>query len=177
MPALAAAAPYINLAITAASAYSAVKAGQEANHRAQAIAKQKETDAKAAQAEAQQEAATERKKARYTRSRALAVAGASGAGASDLTINNILTGIDTEGEMNALNTQWSGDTTGAGLRADARATRSEGRASKNAGYIGGVTTALKGAVDFAEAKPTFFKKYGGKRASNYTESNPAEWYG
>lgn len=145
-------------------AYSQIKAGEEANSRAHALAKQKRTDALAAQAEAQQEAASERKKMRYTRSRALAVAGASGGGVSDPTINNILTGIETEGEMNALNTLWSGDTTAQGLRAEGRAAIAEGHAAKDAGYLSGFTTAFSGAADFAEAKPTLFEKYGGKKA-------------
>lgn len=165
MPALAAAAPYIGLATTALSVHSKIQEGKAAAHRAELIARQKKIDANAAQAESQQEAAGERKKARYLRSRALAVAGASGAGVSDPTINNILTGIDTEGEMNALNTQWSGDTAGSGLRAEGRVAMSEGRAAKRSAYKSAFTTALSGGMDFVEAKPTFFQKYGGKRAA------------
>lgn len=164
MPALAAAAPYIGLATTAVSVHSQIQAGKAASHRADVMARQKEADAEAAQVEAQQQAAGERKKARFLRSRALAVAGASGAGVSDPTISNILTGIDTEGEMNALNTLWSGDTTSQGLRNEAASIRSEGRSAESAGYMSAFTTALSGGMDFAEAKPTFFQKYGGKRA-------------
>lgn len=161
---LAAAAPYIALGTTVVQTVSQMQAGKAAQHRAEVAAREQETQAKAEQAAAGQQAATERKKARYLRSRALAVAGASGAGVSDPTINEILTGIDVEGEMNALNTQWSGNTTAGGLRRGARASRSEGRASRNAAYTSALTTAMSGAMDFAEAKPTFFQKYGGTRA-------------
>ena len=174
MPALAAAAPYIALASSAVGAYSAIDAGQKANSRAHALAKQQEAEANAAQVEAQQQAATERKKTRYLRSRALAVAGASGGGVSDPTISNILTGIDTEGEMNALNTLWSGDTTASGLRAQARATRAEGKASMKAGYVSGFKTAVSGGMDFIDAKPTFFKKYGGTKSATADNGLEAE---
>lgn len=173
MPALAAAAPwlasaspYIALGATALSAHQQIQAGKQAAHRADVIARQQEEQAKAEQAAAQQEANGERKKARYLRSRALAVAGASGAGVSDPTINNILAGIDTQGEMNALSTLWSGDTTANGLRREASATRAEGRASRRASNMGAFTTVLDGGMDFMEAKPTFFSKYGGKRAKS-----------
>lgn len=155
---------WVGIGTTALSVNEKIQAGKSASHRADVIAHQKELDANAAQVEAQQRAAGERKKSRYLRSRALAVAGASGGGVSDPTISNILTGIDVEGEMNALNAMWSGDTTASGLRTSARMTRSEGRSAKRAGYTSAFTTALSGGMDFAEDNPTFFKKYGGDRA-------------
>ncbi len=163
MPQLAAIAPYLAVGATTVSQ---IQAGNAAKHQADQIARQKELDANASAAEGQQRAAIERKKSRYLRSRALAVAGASGAGVSDPTINNILTGIDTEGEMNALNAQWSGETTARGERADAAVTRSEGRSAQRAGYVSGFSTALSGGMDFLEDHPTFFSKYGGDRVAN-----------
>lgn len=165
MPFLAAAAPYIALGTAAVGAYAQTQAGEAAQNNAKVVAIQQERDANAAQVEAQQAATAERKKARYLRSRALAVAGASGAGVSDPTVSQILTGIDTEGEMNALNALWSGDETARALRHGARATRNEGSARRGAYYGQAGATALQGLTSFAGENPTFFSKYGGDRAA------------
>lgn len=163
---------WVSVGTTALQVHGQIQAGKAQAHQAELLARQREKDALAAQVEAQQVASQERKKTRYLRSRALAVAGASGAGVSDLTINNILTGIDTEGEMNALNALWSGDQTAEAYRSGAEMARAEGRAAKRAGYLGGAVTALQGGLDFAENNPSFFKKYGGDRASSIVEG---EW--
>jgi hypothetical protein len=163
---------WVSVGATALQTHSQIQAGKAAAHQAELLARQREKDALAAQVEAQQVAAQERKKSRYLRSRALAVAGASGAGVSDSTITNILTGIDTEGEMNALNALWSGDQTAQAYRAGARMARAEGKAAKRAGYLGGAVTALRGGMEFAEDNPTFFKKYGGDKAASIAEG---EW--
>ena len=157
---LAAAAPYIAAATTVVGAYSSIQQGkaQEANQKL--IALQQEREANETQVEAQRQAQQERKRAKYVRSRAIAVAGASGAGVSDPTVSDILSDIDTEGEMNALNALWSGDATASSLRAGAGARRRSGRAASTAGYTSAATTALRGGVQFNEDYPTFFSKYG-----------------
>lgn len=150
---LAAAAPYIGLATTAVSAYAGVQQGRAQDANKQLLAIQQGREANQAQVEAQREALNERKRAKLVRSRALAVAGASGAGVSDPTVENILTDIETEGEMNALNALWSGDYTARSLRSGARASRREGAAYRTAGYVSGASTALAGTG-------SFFEKYG-----------------
>lgn len=164
---LAAAAPYIGLATTAVSAYSQAEQGPaaQANARLQAI--QRERDANQAQVEAQRVALNERRKAQLVRSRALAVAGASGAGVSDPTVSKILSDIDTEGELNALNSLWSGDYTARALRMGAGASRNEGRALRSSGYLSGATTALQGGM-------SFFEKYGGRNDGEIGYVTPTE---
>jgi|AGTN01.3.fsa_nt_gi hypothetical protein len=150
---LAAAAPYITAATTAVSAYSQMEQGRAADASKRLEALQQDRDANQAQVEAQQRAQSERRKAQLVRSRALAVAGSSGAGVSDPTVSNILTDIDTEGELNALNELWSGDYTSRALRLGATASRNEGRALRSSGYMSGAATALQGGV-------SFYEKYG-----------------
>lgn len=164
MAVLAAAAPFIGAATTALSAYGKYKEGQAAKSAANSKAKLMDEQAKGVEVEAQQNAADERKKVAYIRSRAVALAGASGAGVTDPTITDILTGIDTQGEMNALNIMHSGQTEAAGIRAGAQATRKQGAAEARAGTLGAFTTLAGGALDFYDQNPTFFSKYGGQRA-------------
>lgn len=166
MPFLAAAAPYIALATTAVSAYSQTQAGDAAKNQGLIAQIESKREANNEQAMSQQQAAEERKKARYLRSRALAVAGASGAGASDPTITNILTGIDTAGEMNALNTLFEGDTRARALRKEGDAAAREGRARRGAAYGSAGTTFARGVMNFGSDNPTFFQKYGGDRAQS-----------
>ncbi len=180
MPFLAAAMPYIGLATTAVSAYNQVEQGKAAAASGKAEQLMAERAANAEQVMAQQAAAQERKKARYLRSRALAVAGASGAGVSDPTVSDILTGIDTEGEMNALNTLYSGDIRAEQTRAGGAAARREGNARRTAAYTSAFNTAFQGATGFASDNPTFFKKYGGERAQfenggAFGDSYSEEW--
>lgn len=153
----AAAAPYITAGTTALSVYSQAEQGRAAAANANLVAAQQDRAANQAQVEAQQEAANERKRAKLVRSRALAVAGASGAGVSDPTVTNILTDIDTEGEVNALNALYSGDYSARAIRSGADATRREGRARKSAGYVAAGTTALNWAG--SSQGQSFFEKY------------------
>jgi hypothetical protein len=147
---LAAAAPYITAATTALSVYSQVQQGNAAKAQQEIIARQREKDANQALVEAQAEAASERKKAKYLRSRAQAVAGKSGADPSSPDISNILTGIDSEGEMNALNALYSGNYLASGLRTGAGVARRTGAAARTAGYTSAATTALTGTTGFYE---------------------------
>lgn len=160
MPFLAAAAPYIALATTAVSAINQTQMAEAAGNEGRTAQIMAERNAKAEQAIAQQQAAGERKKARYLRSRAIAVAGASGAGVSDPTVSSILTGIDTEGEMNALNAIYSGDIRAESSRYRGGVARREGDARKTAGYTSAFNTAFSGATEFAGSGATFFSKYG-----------------
>lgn len=131
---------------------------------AQILALQDERDADIEQVGAQQRAANERRKARYLRSRALAVAGASGGGVSDSQVTNILADIETEGEMNALNSLWAGDQEARALRMRAHAQRVTGQAMRAAGGASAARGLFQAGADYLGDNPTFFQKYGGTRA-------------
>lgn len=147
---LAAAAPYITAGTTALSVYSQVQQGNAAKAQQEILANQREKAANQALVEAQAEAANERKKTKYLRSRAQATAGKSGADVSSPDISNILSGIETEGEMNALNALYSGEYMARGLRSGADVARRVGSAARTAGYTSAATTALTGTTGFYE---------------------------
>jgi hypothetical protein len=151
---------WLQYAATAISAVSSLKQGNAANQQMQQQALQDEADANSAQAQSQEAAANERKRAKIVRSRALSVAGASGAGVSDPTVVDILSGIDTEGEVRALNALYEGDTQAAGLRSAAQIHRNMGKASKTAGYLDSASSIAGGIGKFAQNNPSFFAKYG-----------------
>lgn len=119
-----------------------------------------------AEVEAQQLAKGERKRARLLASRAQAVAGASGAGASDQQITDILGDIDAEGEINALNSLFTGRNRAKDLRYQADVARRTGTAQQIAGQSQGMARAFSAFTDFANDNPTFFSKYGGDRAQS-----------
>lgn len=156
MAILSAALPYIAAASTALGVATTIQQGRNQQKLLDYQAEQREEDAKAVQAEAQRESIIERRKAKNLMSRARAVAGASGAGSSDPTVTNILTDIDTQGEVNALNALYSGDVTARGLRSGAAVARNEGRASRTASYMDAASIGLGGATSWHE-------KYGGKK--------------
>lgn len=170
MPFLAAAAPYIALASTAVSAYSQNEMGQASAAQGKLAQIQADRNANAEEAMSQQQAASDRKKARYLRSRALAVAGASGAGVSDPTVSNILTGIDSEGEMNALTALYEGKIRAQNTREQGAAYAREGRAARGAATGRAVGTLATGLSGFASDNPSFFRKYGGERAASYPDA-------
>lgn len=150
---LSAALPYISAASTALAVGQQIQAGNQQKNLLEQQARDREEDAKAAQAESQREALLERKKAKNLMSRARAVSAASGAGASDPTVTNILTDIDTQGEVNALNALYSGNTVARGLRSGAAVARRQGRAARTAGQINAASVGLSGST-------SWFEKYG-----------------
>ena len=153
MATLAAALPYVAAASTVLSTGLAVQQGKNQRDLAEYQAQQREKEANAAQAEAQREAIIEKRKAKNLMSRARAVAGASGAGSSDPTVTNLLANIETQGELNALNALYSGNTAASGYRTGAAMARREGRASRTAGYMNAASTALSGGT-------SWYEKYG-----------------
>lgn len=158
MAILSAALPYVAAASTALGVAATVQQGRSQQEALEYQARQRDEDAKAAQADAQRESLIERRKAKNLMSRARAVAGASGAGSSDPTVTNILTDIETQGEVNALNALHSGDTVARGLRSGAVAARAEGQAATSASYMDAASTGLSGAT-------SWYSKYGGKKVT------------
>ncbi len=168
MPWLAAAAPYIGLAMSGASAYGSAQGGKTAEINSKIAAIQDERDADAEQVAAQNIAAQERRKMRFLRSRAIAVAGASGAGVDDPTVENLITGIETEGEISALNALYSGDIEARALRMQGRAQRSRGTALRSSYDGQAFSTLASGALQYGSQiqTPTFFSKYGQPAAAS-----------
>lgn len=153
---LAAALPYVAAASTVLGVAGTIQQGRNQQKLLNYQAEQRDEDAKAAQAEAQRESIIERRKAKNLMSRARAVAGASGAGSSDPTVTNILTNIDTQGEVNALNALYSGNSTARGYRSGAAMARNEGSAARTASYMDAASTGLSGAT-------SWYSKYGGNK--------------
>lgn len=145
--------PYITAASTILAVDSQMQQGRQQAAQAKLQAIENKRDANAEAAAAQREAMIERKKARNLKSRALAVAAASGGSASDPTVVNQLTEIDAQGELNALNALWAGQTTEAALRRGADTAYRTGRAYRSAGNTRAATTLLAGATDW-------YSKYG-----------------
>lgn len=143
-------AAYASAASTVLTAGLAYTQGQAQKRNSEMQAAQRLEDAKAAQADSIREANIKRRQGQYAMSRARAIAGASGAGSSDPTVQNILTSIDTESEVDALNSLYSGNTLARGLRAGARASRREGNAYSFAGSIGAATRLVDGGTSWAE---------------------------
>ncbi len=156
MAQMAAALPYITAASTVLGVASTVQQARSNKATLEAQARANEDEANAAQAESQRAAIIERKKANNLMSRARAVAGASGAGSSDPTVTNILTDIETQGEVNAFNALYSGNATARGLRSGAAVARREGQAVRTASYVDAASTGLGGAT-------SWFEKYGQKK--------------
>lgn len=144
------AAGWVSLASTALTAGMAYQQSQAQQAALKIQAKEREEEANAAAAESQRAATIERKRAQYAMSRARAVAGASGAGVSDATVTDILTDIDTQGEVNALNALYAGQTAARGYRQGARAAKNEASAVGTSGYLQSAGTALSGGSSWWE---------------------------
>lgn len=164
MAQLASVLPYVAAASTVLGVAMTVQQGRNQQKQLEYQARQNEKEANAAQAESQREAIIERKKAKNLMSRARAVAGASGASVSDPTVTNILTNIETQGEVNALNALYSGNTAASALRSGAATARSEGSAARTASYIDAASTSLSGST-------SWFEKYGGNKV-DYVKTTP-----
>jgi hypothetical protein len=147
------AAGWASLASTALTLGAAYQSASSQKAVFQQQAQERQEDADAAAAESQRAAIVERKRAQQLMSRARAVAGASGAGASDPTVQNILTEIDTQGEYAALSALASGNAAARGYRRGARVAQNEARATGTAGYLNMASTALGGGS-------SWYQKYG-----------------
>lgn len=132
---LSAAAPYITAGAGAVSAISAIQEGNRLKAARDLEVRQLEADALAEAATAQRAAETERKRARLLQSRVRALSAASGAGAFDPTIVDIMSDIQQEGELRALNALYEGGTAAQGLEFSANIRRREGREARRAGSI------------------------------------------
>lgn len=137
-----------------------------ANAQLQSI--QDSRDANDAQVQGQTQAANERLRAKLLRSRALSVAGKSGAGVSDPTVVKVLSDLDTESEVRALNALYEGDTTAQALRSGAASKLRMSNAYRAAGTLSAASTAAGGAY-------SFFDKYGSDLFSSGNVGRGGGW--
>ncbi len=104
-------------------------------------AKLAEQQAGQEQAKSQAEAERLRKQKRFAQSRATAIQGASGAGVFDPSALNILSELEEEGELNALNALASGDSAASILNQQAALDRFMGASGAQSSRFGGAVTA------------------------------------
>lgn len=129
---LAAAAPYLTAASAVIGVGTTLMAGKQQNDMAAFEAGQMIESAKAERAVSQREAEQERKRSKYLQSRAKSLAAASGASANDPTIENIIGGLDAEGEYRALSALYNGEQQAEGMEMGAKVRRIEGRNARRA---------------------------------------------
>lgn len=150
---LSAALPYVAAASTVLTTGAAIQQANARKTELEAVARAREEEANAEAAEGQRAAIIERRKAKNLMSRARAIAGS---GASDPTVVNQLTDIETQGEVNALNAMYAGNTAARGYRYGAAVARNEANAAETGGYLDAASTALDGST-------SWYEKYGGKK--------------
>lgn len=146
---LAAAAPYVAMAGTVISADAQRRAGEIDKMNADFEASQMERNADVVAAESQRDAIKARREAKYMESRARAVAAAGGGSADDPTVVNLISGIQEEGEYNALSALYNGASRAQTLQTGAVSTRGQGKSARSAGQTGAFSTVLKGAGSMA----------------------------
>ena len=132
---LSAAAPFILAGAGATSAVMAIQQGRQLEAAKDLEARQLESNAIAEAATSQRAAEAERKRTRVLQSRVRALSAASGAGASDPTVVDILSDIQQEGELRALNILYEGETAAQGLEFSAGMRRREGKDARRTGAI------------------------------------------
>lgn len=140
---MAAAAPYLTAASAVIGIGSSIAQGKQQDAMARIEAGQMEANAKAERAASQRDASQERKRSDYLQSRARSLAAASGAGASDPTIENIIAGLDSEGEYRALTALYNGEQQASGLELGSQVRRIEGRNARSASRYQAAGTLMK----------------------------------
>ena len=125
----------------AIGAIGSIKAGKSQQAAANYQAAQLDAAAKTESASAQRVAQEERRQKELVLSRARAVGAASGGG-QDI---GLLGAIEEDGELRALTALWEGDEAAKGRRAQASASRFEGKQMAQAGKINAFTTVLSSA--------------------------------
>lgn len=141
--ALAKAGPLLKVGGTILSTVGALNAGAAQKAAADHQAVQLDQQAKTEKALAQREAQERRREKEFAISRARAVAG------SDQDLD-LLGDIEEEGELRAQYAIWEGDERAKGRRAQAAASRFEGRQRKRASVLDAGSTLLDGGTSFLE---------------------------
>jgi len=131
-----------------AGAYGSVQAGNSLYDSGRARAGILRTNANTSRAVAQMDAEELQDRKELTVSRARAVAAASGAGVSDNTVTKLISELEAEGNVQALNRLWQGDMAYNDNMYQANIADNEARASKSAGWFGAVTTLMSGVSQY-----------------------------
>lgn len=139
---------------TVLSGVGSYSQGAAAQKQANAEAAQLTAQASNQKAASQLQAMEDRRQARLLESRAQAVAAASGGGATDTSVVNAISGLEEQGELNALTTLFSGNQQSQQLLQQAASRRAEGSATKKAGGLRAFTSLLS-------AGGSLYDRYGG----------------
>lgn len=131
-----------------ASVYGAHMQGVSEQQVSAAEARQLEQKSKAAIATSQKEASEQKRRARLLQSQLIARAAASGSSVSDVGIENLLAGLEAEGEYNALSALYEGKTRADSLSYAAKVRRFEGKQAKRAGNIRAFAKGTKALSSF-----------------------------
>lgn len=148
---------------TVLSATGAISGGINANNAAKYNAAQTEMAGGQAMAASERKAYQERRQGGLVASRAQAVAAGSGAGATDPTVIDLVGGINSQADYNAMSALYEGQSAQRDANAQASMDRFDGSQAQTAGFLKGGATLLQGGS-------SFYDKYGGGGFAKY---NPA----
>lgn len=127
---------------TGLSAISSLSEGNDAKNAAKSQAAQLEMNANNSRATAQRQAIDQRKQGAYLSSRARALIAAGGGDASDSGSQDVLSGIDQEGEYRAMTALYNGEERARGYQGQADQALYEGNEKKKAGLYKAIPTIL-----------------------------------
>lgn len=140
--------------------FGARSAGKAEQAAAQFQAAQLQQNAVQAVAASQRAAAEERRKAQLVASRALAVAAASGGSASDVSVQNIIADLDSEGAYRAMVALYEGEEKARQLGMAAQGKLYEGELVAKAGRQKQAAYTIAGIGSMATGAGSLFMKYG-----------------
>ncbi|AJJ62741.1 hypothetical protein [Yersinia aldovae] len=124
------------------NAFGSVSSGNASSSMSRQEAAQLDSQATTTQAQSQIQAREDRKQARLAESRAQAIAAASGANANSTSFVNNISDMESQGELNALTSLWSGNQQANVMKSMANAKRMEASSAKKAGGIGALSSVL-----------------------------------
>lgn len=139
----------LGLVGTAVSAAGTLAAGAAQKSAADFQAQQLEAQGKEERAAAQREAEQTKKERDFVLSRQQAVASASNLGALDETVLDLSGDVVQQAAVNEGMIRYGGEERAKGRRAQAAASRMEGKAAQTGSYFGAAGTLMGGIGDFA----------------------------
>lgn len=124
------------------NAFGSVSSGNASSSMSLQEAAQLDSQATTTRAQSQIQAREDRRQARLAESRAQALAAASGANANSTSFVNNISDMESQGELNALTSLWSGNQQANVMKSIANAKRMEASSAKKAGGIGALSSVL-----------------------------------
>lgn len=162
---------------TAVSAAGTLAAGAAQKSASEFQAKQLEQQAAEEKAAAQREADRVKKERDFILSRQQAVAASSNLGALDETVLDLAGDVAQEGAYQEAMVRYGGDQRAKGRRAQAAASRMEGKAAMTGAMFGAAGTLMDGVGSFSKdwgAGAT--TKYRGRYSGSWAEANAGGYY-